>query len=466
MKSWTLLAALGVVLSGCTATKTDTTASVAPPPPVVVAAAPRPVLQPAQPGPWRITKTEWTKADEDGFGEFLRRIAESGCTTTTACMQGAPNFYHDSDPPSFLFHADCAKWAYMLRAYYASKNGLPFSYVDKIDGDVRADLRYAKTPNVALDRRDIIDTGAGIDAVAVLRKLHDEVWTATYRMDAASQIPVEQDFYSPKIQPGSIRPGTAIYDTTGHVMIVYNVTADGSIQYMDAHPDESVSRGTYGRQVPASPISLGGGFKNFRPLQLVGAMRAPDGHYIGGHIVVASNEAIADFSLEQYRGNAPDAKDGAKDGGVQFRYNNVPLDAYEYTRAAMSKGGFAFNPVYEIEVTMRALCRDAKAGTPDADARVEAGLTGLHADLSKISALWEKRDLRVVYHGSSLKQTLADTYDAAEHACVMDKSADGTQVAGNPLDPFVHHSPETDVPTLIAQIDDSVRFVGMQPVGN
>jgi hypothetical protein len=463
MKAWPWVAAFGVALAGCTTTKTDTTASVAPPP-VVVAAAPRPSLQPATPGPWRITKTEWTKADEDGFGEFLRRIAESDCKTTIACMQSAANFYRASDPPSFLFHADCAKWAYMLRAYYASKNGLPFSYVDKIDGDFKADLRYAKTPNVALDRRDIVDTGAGIDAVAVLRRLHDEVWTATYRMDAASQIPVEQDFYSPKIQPGAIRPGTTIYDTTGHVMIVYNVTADGSIQYMDAHPDESVSRGTYGRQVPASPVSLGGGFKNFRPIQLVGATRAADGRYIGGHIVVAANEAIADYSLEQYRGNAPDTKDA--NAGAQFRYNNVPLDAYEYTRAAMANGAFAFNPVYELKVSMRSLCADAKEGTPEAEARLKSGFASLYSDLSKTAALWEQRDLRVIYHGVSLKQDLADTYAAEEHACVIDNSGGDSRVAANSLDEFARRSPETNVPGLIAQIDDSPRYVGMQPLGN
>ena len=462
MKALASVAALGVALAGCTATnKSDTTASV-PPPPVTIAAAPRSSLQPATPGPWRITKTEWTKADEDGFGEFVRRIAESGCTTTTACMESAANFYHDSDASSFLFHADCAKWAYMLRAYYASKNGLPFSYVDKIDGDVRADLRYTKTSNVALERRDIIDDGSGIDAVAVLQKLHDEVWTATYRMDAASQVPVEQDFYSPKIQPGSIRAGTAIYDTTGHVMIVYDVTADGSILYMDAHPDESVSRGFYGRQVPASPMSLGGGFKNFRPIQLVGATLATDGHYIGGHVVVASNEAIADFSLEQYRGNVPDAKDGS----AQFRYNNVPLDAYEYTRAAMSNGGFAYNPVYELEVSMDSLCRAAREGTPEAEARMKSGFANLYTDLSKAAALWEQRDLRVVYHGVSLKQNLADTYAAEEQACVTGNSADDKSADASLLDQFARRSPETDVAGLISQIDDSTRFVAMQPVGN
>jgi len=452
-----LLAALGAaLLAGCTTPKAPpVTAAVTPPP-----ALPRPTLAPAQPGPWRITKTEWTKADEDGFGEFLREIAESGCTTTIACMQSAANFYHDSDSP-FLFHADCAKWAYMLRAYYASKNGLPFSYVDKISGDVAADLRYASTPNVALERHDIVDTGTGINTQAELQALHDKVWSATYRMDPSAQTPVEQDFYSPKIAPGSIRPGTAIYDITGHVMIVYEVTPEGSILYMDAHPDETVSRGAFGPHVPKSPIALGGGFKNFRPLKLVGATLRADGSYIGGYVVPAQNEQLADYSLEQYRGNLGDAK--PDDPSPQFRYNNVPLNLYEYTRAAMSNGGFAFNPVYEIQVTMGSLCDDAKLDTRDADARVKSGLATLYADMSKVSDEWKQRDLRVVYHGSSLQQTLANTFDEARRACVI--AADGRHKAQYPLERFFQRAPETDVAALIAQIDDSAGFLGMKPVG-
>ena len=461
MRGLALIAALGVALSGCTAVKVSDTKPVVTPPPVVIA-APRPSLQAAQPGPWRITKTEWSKADEDGFGEFVRRIAESDCTTTISCMQSAANFYHDSDPTSFLFHADCAKWAYMLRAYYASKNGLPFSYVDLITGD-GDDLRYTKTSNLALQRHDIVDSGTGIDTVGVLKDLHDKVWSATYRMDAAAQAPVLQDFYSPKIQPGSIRAGTAIYDITGHVMIVYGVTSDGSILYMDAHPDEVVTRGVYGPQVPQSSISLGGGFKNFRPLKLVDAELRPDGSYAGGRVVLAANDAIADFSLEQYRGNAPDAKEG--DSSTQFRYNNVPLDLYEYARASMSNGGFAFNPVYELEVSMGSLCRDAKVGTKEADARVQSGFASLYADLLKTSALWQQRDLRVVFHGGSLKRTLADIYAAEEHACTIDTSGSGGQIAQNPLDQFVHRSPDADLQRLFVQIDDSAPFAGMRPVG-
>jgi hypothetical protein len=300
---------------------------------------------------WRITKTQWSDADEKGFGAFVRALAESGCKTTVACMAGPANPYRASDSPALQFHADCAKWVYMLRAYYASKNGLPFSYVDNIAGD-GADIRFSKISNRALSRHDLVDRGKGVDADAALRHIHAQVSTATYRMDPAVEEPVSQDFYSPRLRPGAIRPGTAIYDTNGHVVIVYEVTADGRILYMDAHPDESVTRSAYGPQIPQSVAGLGGGFKNFRPLKLVGAVRRPDGTYLGGHIVVARNDEIADFSLEQYRGNVGDG-DGPT---ASFAFNDARFDIFGYVHAALSQQ----NPVPAPAAVIRTMVDAAR----------------------------------------------------------------------------------------------------------
>lgn len=451
MKKLVFLAAFGVVLCACAPVRTSDVGSKSPAPSV-----PTPNVQVAvQSGPWRITKTEWSDADEESFGRFVRAIAESGCTTTASCMQSAANPYRDTDPASFVFHADCAKWVYMLRAYYASKNGLPFSYVNRIssEGD---DPRFSTTSNSAIERRDIVNTGTAIDAVPVLKRLHDEVSSATYRMDPAHEAPLEQDFYSPKIAPGAIRAGTAIYDTNGHVMLVYNVTEDGSILYMDANPDQSVSRGIYGPQVPQSRIALGGGFKNFRPLKLEGAQQLADGTYVGGHVVLAANDAIPDFSLEQYRGNAND--DGSQ---PQFRYNNAALNLYQYARASMSRGGFAYNPVYELQVSMNALCADAIGKTRGSDARIEAGIASLYTDLSRTITAWKGRDLRVVYNELTLKDALMDAYAAQNRACAASADKTGT----NPLDRYMHRSPETDVQRLIADIVAPESFTEMKPVG-
>jgi len=289
----------------------------------------------AAPISWRISKTEWTAADEKRFGDFVRTIAESGCKTTVECMKGPGNPYRGSDPAGLTFHADCAKWIYMLRAYYAWKNGLPFSYVDKIAGK-GTDIRFSQSSNHALSRHDLVDRGTGIAAEAALKAIHNKVWSATYRMDPVAEIPVEQDFYSPRIAPGAIHAGTVVYDINGHVAIVYDVTDDGHILYMDAHPDQSVSRSTYGPQFGQSTAKLGGGFKNFRPLKLVGAIRRKDGTFLGGRVVLASNREIVDYSLEQYRGNTGGAKGDGPD--AQFSYNNASLDLFEYARAAMSGG--------------------------------------------------------------------------------------------------------------------------------
>ena len=405
----------------------------------------------AAPRPWHITKTEWTKADEKGFGDFVRAIAMSGCQTAVSCMRGTGNPYRDSDPAGVDFRADCAKWVYMLRAYYASKNGLPFSYVDEISGDA-ADLRFSATANRAVSRRDLVDNGAGIPVAASLKDIHNKVWSATYRMEASADGPVIPDFYSPKIARGAIHAGTAIYDINGHVGIVYDVTEDGRILYMDAHPDETVSRSVYGPQFGQSPARLGGGFKNFRPLKLVGATAGPNGALVGGHVVLAPNNAIADFSLEQYRGNiaglAGDGPDAA------FRYGNTPLGFFEYVRTSMSGGAFALNPVYELKTAMQSLCHVVKeraihvdmaidngidkkrqpshiAGntaesddaewdayaTSAADARLRNSVAQLHGDLVKIVALWQHHDLNIAYDGASLQEALQQTYDAEAQSC-------------------------------------------------
>ena len=80
MRPLVFAAALGVVLSGCSTPKVNDPQSTA----IAIATLSAVATIPStfqgepMPGPWRITKTEWTKEDEVGFGEFLRVIAESG----------------------------------------------------------------------------------------------------------------------------------------------------------------------------------------------------------------------------------------------------------------------------------------------------------------------------------------------------------------------------------------------------
>ena len=64
------------------------------------------------------------------------------CTWTTrivrlwpVCLRNAANPYRKSDQAFLDIDVDCAKLPYMLRAYYAWKNWLPFSFVDGLSGE-------------------------------------------------------------------------------------------------------------------------------------------------------------------------------------------------------------------------------------------------------------------------------------------------------------------------------------------
>ena len=388
---------------------------------------------------WRITKDHWGPEDERGFGIFVAGLGASGCNSAQSCLRSSANPWAGSNDGFVDIDADCAKFPYLLRAYYAWKNGLPFGYADGVRGD-----RFSKGGNNVVSRAQIIDQGGGIDSKRAILTLLENVFSGTYRIDAASPDGLPSDFYSPALAPGAIHPGTVIYDPNGHVGIVWQVDAAGRIFYMDAHPDFTVSRSVYGAQFGQSPARLGGGLKNWRPLNLVGARRE-NGALVGGHVVVARQREIADFSLLQYTGT---------DGQGHFAYNGVPLGFYEYVRTAVSGGRTDYNPVYELQVTMRTLCNDlndrAQAvqqavangiaakphpghlpqdiyssddgeweayATPARDARLRAAFVQFRADLSSMIGLWLGRDPRIVYDGQFLKEDLLRAYDAQSDAC-------------------------------------------------
>jgi hypothetical protein len=395
----------------------------------------------AQAAPWRIVKDHWDAADEAGFGAFVTALGDSGCNSSQSCLRNPANPYRGSDGRFLDIDVDCAKLPYLLRAYYAWKNGLPFAYVDGVAGS-----RFGHAANRIVSRAGIVDHGGGIDGPAAIRTLLDNVYSGTYRTDAAQEGAIPADFYSPALQPGSIHPGTVIYDTNAHVGIVYRVDPSGRIYYMDAHPDFTISRSVYGPQFGQSPAALGGGLKNWRPLQLVGAHWDGAG-LVGGHYALARNNQIAYFSLVQYQGTGP---------GPSWSYNGARLAYYEYARVAVSGGRADFNPVYELQATMGTLCNDlndrAQAvnqavangiaaklhpsaippniynsddtewesyATPARDARLRAAFVAFRQELGRMIGFWLNRDPRIVYDGLDLKRDLLAAYDRESAACAI-----------------------------------------------
>ena len=288
-------------------------------------------------GAWRITKDHWTAEDEQRFGAFVVGFGEHDCKDPAACFKSTANPYRDTDPPNMRMDGDCADFIYQLRAYFAWKNGLPFSYplyVASRSGPT-ADFRFSDAGNMVVARLQL-EWQPEADPVKLLLDLRGTVSTAMFRIEHTFDNGFNaSDFYSPKIDRGAIRAGTIIYDPWGHVVYVYKVDDDGTIHYVDSNPDRQVTRGTFGPQFPRTAPALGAGFWNFRPIKLVDYQTAADGALINGRFVLARNAEIPDYSAEQYYGTEPNA---AKDWqGAKFVRAGKPLGYYEYVKARLAK---------------------------------------------------------------------------------------------------------------------------------
>jgi hypothetical protein len=390
---------------------------------------------------WRVTKTEWTQEDEDGYSAFIQRIGESGCLSPDDCINSDANPYRHTDGRGINFNADCADLIYMLRAYYAWKNGLPFTYATGVYSRGGGDFRFSSKGNRIAGRRNI--TG-NVNGRSVVYAIRDAVSSATYRVGPDIDENPLTDLYPVKIQQGSIRPGTAIYDVNGHVAMVYKVGTDGRIFYMDSHPDFTLTRSVYGAQFGRDFPGMGAGFKNFRPIRVQ-----------KGRIEIAKNNQIADYSVEQYYGNIdPTPREDWRAG--KFSYNGLQVGFYEYVRIAMAGGNLTFNPVGELKATMKTLCNDLfdrqrfvelaiEAGidrkphperlpvniygtdsmeweiysTPSRDARLKTAFKAFREDVERLIDLWMKRDDRIAYDGLDLKEDMLSAFDREADLCTV-----------------------------------------------
>jgi len=428
-------------------------------------------IQPAvNTGPeWRIYKTEWSETDEAGYAAFVTAIGESGCKTLGACLKSAANPYRHTDKRTY--YGDCADMAYMLRAYYAWKNGLPFSFQSAMrtaDGE-REDVRYSGAGNLIADRRDVTTPvgGAPVNAPRFIAEIGGLVSTAMFRTDPAKGGGRWfDDFYAVKINRAAVTPGVVAYDIYGHVGIVYDVGADGRVRVVASHPDHTITRSLYGPNFLRAKPELGSGLKAWRPIRLVGAEKGPNGDYVGGRIVAADNHEIDDYSLEQYFGTEPHPSGDWALG--QFRHDGRTLSYYDYVRRRLAAADFAYDPVDELREGMRELCSHIKqrnvavdlaveAGvpqkphparlpvniygttgeweaysTPSRDARLKVSFIELRRTMQELVAKLREGDPGVRYAGSDLAGDLLEVYDEEASACTFVYSrSDGSKVRLN-----------------------------------
>ena len=418
---------------------------------------------------WRVFKRTWSAEDEAGYSAFVQGIGRSNCSSLDICLTSDANPYRGPGDEDFI--GDCADMAYMLRAYYAWKHGLPFAYQKSMrtaDGSSE-DLRYSKNGNVVTGRRNVL-ARSPIDAKGFIERIGGEVSTAMFRTHPETGGGAYfDDFYAVEISREALKPGAIAYDIYGHVGIVYEILEDGRVLVVASHPDFSVTRTVYGPNFLRSKPGLGAGLKAWRPIEIIGGETRADGSIAGGAIVGARNEELPHFSLEQYYGNEP--LEGGEWHQGEFRYKGRTLDYYEYVRRKLADPNYAYDPIKELRSGMRAICgqlRDRKLAvdrargarvhlidhpdrlppniygtygqwenysTPSRDARLKVSFIELRRDIQDLVERVAAGDPTVTYAGADLPGDLWATFEEEKEACQFTYwRSDNTKVRLN----FVH----------------------------
>ncbi|MGZ3796032.1 MAG: hypothetical protein ACXVB1_06690 [Pseudobdellovibrionaceae bacterium] len=442
-----------------------------------------PIGASAAPTPWRVTKAEWGLVDEENYIRYISMVGEGVakgyCATVRDCFRNSRvNPYAATNPPGLRFFSDCADFPYFLRAYFAWQNELPFGFVASVSpiqgkDTIIKDIRYSPYGNVVESRYSVIARKSTLgrhkypNALDIFNNtLPNDVSSATYRvsykgMDADNRY---SDLYPVKVTREGILPGTVVYDPNGHVVTIYKVTDDGRLYYIDAHPDNSLTSGLYNSRFIRSYPGQGAGFKNWRPLRLVGATWEGSFGYFGGKIVGAKDRDLPLFSTEQYYGTSatPDWKQ------AQFVFQGRTMDYYDWVRNRLANGPLVENPLDDVKIMTQELCNGMKeraiavqvavsAGfhlrehpfrlpnnifgangdwetyaTPARDARLKVAFKELRTYVEESLNHYKSRDGKVSYNGTNLAGDMLKVYKQTAGSCLITyKNSQGRSVSMN-----------------------------------
>lgn len=454
---------------------------------------------------WQVKKAAWSKDDELAYENFIRQLAASKCNTTDKCLSGAGNILRTEEDMLNNFYSDCADLPYYLRAYFAYKMNLPMSFVLEIaqnpftpeqlkqieaeraavvlkDGEEGAikfdkqigDLRYSRNGNIPVSRLNIPSSVERLRDFGVIGpNIVDIISSGFMRMASAPDFSkVQPDFYSPKIIAQNIRPGTVLYNVSGHVAVVYQVTAQGEVLFMDAHPDNSISYGSFNLDYQSLRATYGGNFKNFRPVTVINPKYNAQGVIVKGQIKVASDEEIPQFSLEQYNGDSVQIN-----GKKTFKLrpsDTKGADFHDWVKFRLSGGTYRLNPIQEMKNEVDSLCLAAQDrviavqeavsnnvhnlphpatlpqniygaegewesySSPGRDLRFRTKILTIPTSAKEWVSRYNAKDPLVSYSGTNIKLDLMNAYHAAASSCKVSYRNSINTVVSVPLESIIN----------------------------
>jgi hypothetical protein len=204
---------------------------------------------------WKTTRA-WSELEELGYARWVEQLGQRQWKSAQKMLlnQRTNSLYHPSDE-RFTFWADCGDLPFILRSYYAYKRGLP-TIITTVRGG-----NYSATPNPTVSM--LTNESFQGSAHEFFNRIPNTINTANLRTDYRQG---NTSTYPVALNREAIRPGTIFYDPNGHAAVVCSVKNDGTIHFIDAHPDQSITRTIFGPKLSWKTSSHTGGFINYRPV--------------------------------------------------------------------------------------------------------------------------------------------------------------------------------------------------------
>lgn len=321
---------------------------------------------------WVVKNPKWTEAHERTYTEFISRIyqarQEGKCTKNLATCLADPmiNSFRNIDiakvgsDASYFKGQDCGKCPFYLRAYVAYHLNLPFTYVSRVSPRGGKDFRYGRDGSI-VRRRVRITTDDNFNPWSRYKGRGKPTFfrgvvgihSGMHRFGPKNDWDQDSDFYSVGISKSELRPGLTWYEPNGHVAMVGDVQDDGDVYLFNCHADyTTTAEELTSEDYVKSRASQGGGFKAWRPYELINYSKDPrTGVLTGGEIRLSTNEelrAAGLYSSEQF------------DKPYKWEDREIP-NFLDYVKTKLSGDLVKYDPVTVIEKGVTETCNAVKA---------------------------------------------------------------------------------------------------------
>jgi hypothetical protein len=381
---------------------------------------------PAEAAAWKLSRNVWSEEDERTYSNFVTALGRSKYSNLNKFIKDPKaNPLYGEEDKKFNLSPDCADLPYLIRAYVAYKLRVPFSYTSAIAGR-GGDQRYSRgnRPTSFKDQDYFVSPQQLFNQVVLIN-------SGYFRTGPEIE---DSDFYPVKISKKSVVPGTIYYDPDGHIAIVSEVSDDGRIRVIDAHPDRTISKPWFGAKFTRGSKENGGGFKRWRPIRYTSDNK----------IIRTRNHNIVDYSGDDQYKKTFSAK------------GRTGLSYHEYVRHSLCDDARKSDPVTEFAFMMKDLHEDISYRAMAVNLSIEKGISkrshpgALPWNIYGTDGIWE--EFSTPSRDARLKVAFREFYDRTRQMIIeaeQNYAAGGTayarQLAAAFLQQYAQLSPQLSV---------------------